>query len=101
MAEGQSAAPEPGSRPAVVERGHGQGCGWGPRQGQRNEPRDTQLHGVRQEQPRGAGEDEPDRTEEEQPHAVRKKLLGTGQQQNHRITESQNSRGWKGPLWVI
>jgi len=21
--------------------------------------------------------------------------------QNHRITESQNSRGWKGPLWVI
>jgi len=19
----------------------------------------------------------------------------------HRITESQNSRGWKGPLWVI
>ena len=20
---------------------------------------------------------------------------------NHRITESQNSRGWKGPLWVI
>jgi len=22
-------------------------------------------------------------------------------QQNHRITESQNVRGWKGPLWVI
>ena len=22
-------------------------------------------------------------------------------QLNHRITESQNSRGWKGPLWVI
>jgi len=21
--------------------------------------------------------------------------------QNHRITESQNGRGWKGPLWVI
>ena len=21
--------------------------------------------------------------------------------QNHGITESQNSRGWKGPLWVI
>jgi len=21
--------------------------------------------------------------------------------ENHRITESQNSRGWKGPLWVI
>ena len=21
--------------------------------------------------------------------------------QNHRITESQNSRDWKGPLWVI
>jgi len=21
--------------------------------------------------------------------------------QRHRITESQNSRGWKGPLWVI
>jgi len=21
--------------------------------------------------------------------------------QNHRITESQNVRGWKGPLWVI
>jgi len=20
---------------------------------------------------------------------------------NHRITESQNSTGWKGPLWVI
>ena len=20
---------------------------------------------------------------------------------SHRITESQNSRGWKGPLWVI
>ena len=20
---------------------------------------------------------------------------------HHRITESQNSRGWKGPLWVI
>jgi len=20
---------------------------------------------------------------------------------DHRITESQNSRGWKGPLWVI
>jgi len=20
---------------------------------------------------------------------------------NHRITESQNVRGWKGPLWVI
>jgi len=20
--------------------------------------------------------------------------------QNHRITESQNGRGWKGPLWV-
>jgi len=30
---------------------------------------------------------------------------GTGFQrvlgQNHRITESQNNRGWKGPLWVI
>jgi len=24
-----------------------------------------------------------------------------GSSQNHRITESQNSRGWKGPLWVI
>ena len=24
-----------------------------------------------------------------------------GESQNHRITESQNSRGWKGPLWVI
>jgi len=24
-----------------------------------------------------------------------------GNSQNHRITESQNSRGWKGPLWVI
>jgi len=23
------------------------------------------------------------------------------QSQNHRITESQNVRGWKGPLWVI
>ena len=22
-------------------------------------------------------------------------------EQSHRITESQNSRGWKGPLWVI
>jgi len=21
--------------------------------------------------------------------------------QNHRITESQNGRGWKGPLWVV
>jgi len=21
--------------------------------------------------------------------------------QNHRITESQNGRDWKGPLWVI
>jgi len=21
--------------------------------------------------------------------------------QNHRITESQNGKGWKGPLWVI
>jgi len=21
--------------------------------------------------------------------------------QNHRITESQNGRGWKGPLWII
>ena len=21
--------------------------------------------------------------------------------ESHRITESQNSRGWKGPLWVI
>jgi len=21
--------------------------------------------------------------------------------QDHRITESKNSRGWKGPLWVI
>jgi len=21
--------------------------------------------------------------------------------QNHRITESQNDRGWKGPLWII
>jgi len=20
---------------------------------------------------------------------------------NHRITESQNVRGWKGPLWVV
>jgi len=27
--------------------------------------------------------------------------LGTSWSQNHRITESQNSRGWKGPLWVI
>jgi len=26
---------------------------------------------------------------------------GGGQPQNHRITESQNRRGWKGPLWVI
>ena len=25
----------------------------------------------------------------------------TSVSQNHRITESQNSRGWKGPLWVI
>ena len=24
----------------------------------------------------------------------------TSESQNHRITESQNSRGWKGPLWV-
>jgi len=24
-----------------------------------------------------------------------------GRRGNHRITESQNSRGWKGPLWVI
>jgi len=24
-----------------------------------------------------------------------------GRRQNHRITESQNSRGWQGPLWVI
>jgi len=23
------------------------------------------------------------------------------QSQNHRITESQNGRGWEGPLWVI
>ena len=28
-------------------------------------------------------------------------LRGTESRQNHRITESQNSRGWKGPLWVI
>jgi len=21
--------------------------------------------------------------------------------QNHRITESQNGKGWKGPLWII
>jgi len=23
------------------------------------------------------------------------------EQERHRITESQNGRGWKGPLWVI
>jgi len=27
--------------------------------------------------------------------------LGLFSLENHRITESQNSRGWKGPLWVI
>jgi len=26
---------------------------------------------------------------------------GKVRSQNHRITESQNGRGWKGPLWVI
>jgi len=24
-----------------------------------------------------------------------------GNKENHRITESQNGRHWKGPLWVI
>jgi len=28
-------------------------------------------------------------------------LLVYTESQNHRITESQNSRGWKGRLWVI
>jgi len=27
--------------------------------------------------------------------------LAVGMHPIHRITESQNSRGWKGPLWVI
>jgi len=32
----------------------------------------------------------------------KEKEKGKGRGQgNHRITESQNSRGWKGPLWVI
>jgi len=29
------------------------------------------------------------------------KIVNLGPWKNHRITESQNSRGWKGPLWVI
>jgi len=28
-------------------------------------------------------------------------VSGPQEEVNHRITESQNSRGWKGPLWVI
>jgi len=28
-------------------------------------------------------------------------IIHNDRQQNHRITESQNGRGWKGPLWVI
>ena len=33
--------------------------------------------------------------------ALRQPREGKVSALSHRITESQNSRGWKGPLWVI
>jgi len=29
------------------------------------------------------------------------RVLATGETQGSKFTESQNGRGWKGPLWVI
>ena len=34
-------------------------------------------------------------------YAVLQRTINDQSIQNHRITESQNGRGWKGPLWVI
>jgi len=32
---------------------------------------------------------------------IRTHLEAVTESQNHRITQSQNGRGWKGPQWVI
>jgi len=34
-------------------------------------------------------------------HPQREEVLPHGQLELHRITELQNGRGWKGPLWII